>query len=255
MIANLWNDALANNAGEQGRGRRSARLAGSVHPGLRRAFDEPRGNGTGARSRPLRMGRPRCSRTGACVLDETVRQSAQACRTSWHRATKNDTLWATLARTASDITAQTRPDASATIAEISRRVKPRQGAESRRRSRWCRSDSMVRDTAMLDERAQPFCHDTGNPARTVNRVDQTTCRRRRAGGYRRRPAERPERDSLPDQIEGPDGKLASTVAAQVTGDYRQWRAWVNGWRGCRLASQALNALRWNSVEQVATASA
>ncbi|KVG89397.1 chemotaxis protein [Burkholderia ubonensis] len=88
----------------------------------------------------------------AKLSDEWAQTSAQA-------ASRQQDICDTLARTANDITAQAQAHASDTIAEISRLVQaaseaPKAAAEVVAELRQRLSDSMVRDTAMLDERSR-----------------------------------------------------------------------------------------------------
>ncbi|KVP72501.1 DUF802 domain-containing protein [Burkholderia ubonensis] len=88
----------------------------------------------------------------AKLRDEWAQTSAQA-------ASRQQDICETLARTANDITAQAQAHASDTIAEISRLVQaaseaPKAAAEVVAELRQRLSDSMVRDTAMLDERSR-----------------------------------------------------------------------------------------------------
>ncbi|SIT41286.1 putative transmembrane protein [Paraburkholderia piptadeniae] len=74
-------------------------------------------------------------------------------------ATRQQDIFDTLARTASDISAQTQAHASGTIAEISRLVQaaseaPRAAAEVIAELRQKLTDSMARDNAMLEERSR-----------------------------------------------------------------------------------------------------
>jgi hypothetical protein len=76
-----------------------------------------------------------------------------------HAASRQQEICDTLARTANDITAQSQAHASETIAEISRLVQaaseaPKAAAEVVAELRQKLSDSMVRDTAMLEERSR-----------------------------------------------------------------------------------------------------
>ncbi|KWK96118.1 chemotaxis protein [Burkholderia ubonensis] len=88
----------------------------------------------------------------AKLRDEWAQTSAQA-------ASRQQDICDTLARTANDIIAQAQAHASDTIAEISRLVQaaseaPKAAAEVVAELRQRLSDSMVRDTAMLDERSR-----------------------------------------------------------------------------------------------------
>ncbi|RQS24383.1 DUF802 domain-containing protein [Burkholderia sp. Bp8998] len=88
----------------------------------------------------------------AALRDEWARTSAQA-------ATRQQDICDTLTRTANDITAQAQVHASDTINEISRLVQaaseaPKAAADVVAELRRRLSDSMVRDTAMLDERSR-----------------------------------------------------------------------------------------------------
>lgn len=76
-----------------------------------------------------------------------------------HAASRQQAICDTLARTASDISAQAQTHASETIAEISQLVQaasdaPKIAAEVVTELRQKLSDSMVRDTAMLEERSR-----------------------------------------------------------------------------------------------------
>ncbi|KVV36878.1 chemotaxis protein [Burkholderia territorii] len=88
----------------------------------------------------------------AALRDEWARTSAQA-------ATRQQDICDTLTRTANDITAQAQAHASDTINEISRLVQaaseaPKAAADVVAELRQRLSDSMVRDTAMLEERSR-----------------------------------------------------------------------------------------------------
>ncbi len=136
-----------------------------------------------------------------------------------HVASRQQEICDTLARTASDISAQTQAHASETIAEISRLVEaaseaPKAAAEVVAELRQKLSDSMVRDTAMLDERGRLLATletllDAVNHASTEQRtaVDALVTTS----------ADLLDRVStrFTDHIEAETGKLG-TVAAQVT---------------------------------------
>jgi hypothetical protein len=86
-------------------------------------------------------------------LGDTWRQSGE------DTASRQQAICETLAQTARDIAAQSEAHAAGTIAEIARLVQaaseaPRAAAEVIAELRQKLSDSMVRDTAMLDERAR-----------------------------------------------------------------------------------------------------
>jgi hypothetical protein len=88
----------------------------------------------------------------AALRDEWAHTSAQA-------ATRQQDICDTLARTANEITAQAQVHASDTINEISRLVQaaseaPKAAADVVAELRQRLSDSMVRDTAMLEERSR-----------------------------------------------------------------------------------------------------
>jgi hypothetical protein len=97
-----------------------------------------------------------------------------------HAESRQQVICDTLAKTAHDISAQTRAHASDTIAEISRLVQaaseaPRAAAEVVAELRQKLSDSMVRDTAMLEERSRLMATldtllDAVNHASTEQRV-------------------------------------------------------------------------------------
>jgi len=108
-----------------------------------------------------------------------------ALNTHWEQAgenvaTRQQDICDTLARTAGDIATQTQAHASETIAEISRLVDaaseaPKAAAEVVAELRQKLSDSMVRDTAMLDERSRLLATletllDAVNHASTEQRV-------------------------------------------------------------------------------------
>jgi len=95
---------------------------------------------------------------------ETVTSMATTLSNEWkatsaNTATRQQAICDALARTARDITAQTQAHASDTITEISRLVQaaseaPKAAAEVIAELRQRLSDSMVRDTAMLEERSR-----------------------------------------------------------------------------------------------------
>ncbi|SAL42010.1 chemotaxis protein [Caballeronia peredens] len=91
------------------------------------------------------------------ALAATLREEWQT--TSTFAASRQQEICDTLARTANDISAQSEAHASATIAQIEQLVQaaseaPKAAAEVIAELRQKLSDSMVRDTAMLDERAR-----------------------------------------------------------------------------------------------------
>ncbi len=136
-----------------------------------------------------------------------------------HVASRQQEICDTLARTAGDIATQTQAHASETIAEISRLVEaaseaPKAAAEVVAELRQKLSDSMVRDTAMLEERSRLLATletllDAVNHASTEQRtaVDALVTTS----------ADLLDRVStrFTDHIEAETGKLG-TVAAQVT---------------------------------------
>jgi hypothetical protein len=150
------------------------------------------------------------------MTDTLGTQWAQA---SEHAASQQQTVCDALARTAADISAQTQSHASATIAEISRLVEaaseaPKAAAEVVAELRQKLSESMVRDTAMLEERSRLLATletllDAVNHASTEQRtaVDALVVTS----------ADLLERVStrFTDHIEAETGKL-NAVAAQVT---------------------------------------
>jgi hypothetical protein len=95
---------------------------------------------------------------------ETLGSMAATLRKEWeqtsaHAASRQQEICDTLARTARDISAQTQAHASDTIAEISKLVQaaseaPAAAAEVVAQLREKLSDSMARDTAMLEERSR-----------------------------------------------------------------------------------------------------
>lgn len=135
-------------------------------------------------------------------------------------ASRQQEICDTLAQTARDITAQTQAHASDTIAEISRLVAaaseaPRAAAEVVAELRQKLSDSMVRDTAMLEERSRLLATletllDAVNHASTGQRaaVDALVAT---SADLLDRVGTR-----FTDKVEAETGKLGA-VAAQVTG--------------------------------------
>lgn len=116
---------------------------------------------------------------------ETLASMTAALDTQWQAtgeqaAGRQQQICDTLARTASEISAQTQAHAAATIAEISHLVQaaseaPRVAAEVVAELRQKLSDSMVRDTAMLEERSRLLATletllDAVNHASTEQRV-------------------------------------------------------------------------------------
>lgn len=149
---------------------------------------------------------------------------AHALGTQWEKsaaisASQQQDICSTLERTANDISAQAQARASDTIAEISRLVDaaseaPKVAAEVVAELRQKLSDSMVRDTAMLDERSRLTATletllDAVNHASTEQRtavdalVTTSADLLDRVGGQ------------FIEHIEGETGKLGA-VAAQVT---------------------------------------
>ncbi len=98
-------------------------------------------------------------RLGTELTETNVRLGAQWEQVTTQSSARQQEICDTLAQTAKDITAQTQAHARETIAEIERLVHtaseaPRAAAEVVAELRQKLSDSMVRDTAMLDERAR-----------------------------------------------------------------------------------------------------
>jgi hypothetical protein len=137
-----------------------------------------------------------------------------------HAESRQQAICDMLAKTAHDICAQTQAHASDTIAEISRLVQaaseaPRAAAEVVAQMRQKLSDSMVRDTAMLEERSRLMATldtllDAVNHASTEQRaaVDALVAT---SADLLDRVGTR-----FTDHIEAQTGKLGA-VAAQVTG--------------------------------------
>jgi len=258
MIANLWNDALA----EQRRTNEAVAndLRGSLEA-FTQTFDERSTNlveTVSTRFEAASHGAAAVFEQHATSLVETVRQSHTGLQDVLaSRDEERLTLWAdTLARTASDITAQTKADASATIAEISRLVEaaseaPKVAAAVVAELRQKLSDSMVRDTAMLDERSRLLATletllDAVNHASTEQRaaVDALVAT---SADLLERVGTR-----FTDQIEAETGKLAS-VAAQVTGSAVEVASLGEAFgAGVQLFGQSNEALM-ERLEQVATA--
>jgi hypothetical protein len=150
----------------------------------------------------------------------TAALSAHWERAGEHVARRQQEICDTLVRTAGDISAQAQSHASDTIAEISRLVAaaseaPRAAAEVVAELRQKLSDSMVRDTAMLDERSRLLATletllDAVNHASTEQRVSVDALVTTSADLLDRVSAR------FADHIEAETGKLG-TVAAQITG--------------------------------------
>ena len=156
---------------------------------------------------------------------ETLGSMAATLSREWEEAgtrtaTRQQEVCDTLAQTARDISAQTQAHAGDTIAEISRLVQaaseaPRAAAEVVAELRQKLSESMARDTAMLEERSRLLATvetllDAVNHASTEQRsavdalVTTTADLLDRVG------------TQFADTVEHETGKLG-TVAAQVTG--------------------------------------
>ena len=156
---------------------------------------------------------------------QTLGSMTAALSKNWEQAgeqaaSRHQDICDTLARTAGDISAQTQAHARDTIAEISRLVDaaseaPRIAAEVVAELRQKLSDSMVRDTAMLDERSRLLATletllDAVNHASTEQRVAVDALVTTSADLLDR------VSTRFTDHIEAETGKLGA-VAAQVTG--------------------------------------
>ncbi len=141
-------------------------------------------------------------------------------RAGTHTASRQQEICDLLAQTARDISAQTQAHASDTIAEISRLVQaasdtPRAAAEVVADMREKLSESMARDTAMLEERSRLLAtletvlaavnHASAGQQSAVDALVATSADLLDRVGTR-----------FTDQVELETGKLG-TVAAQVTG--------------------------------------
>ncbi|SKB56809.1 DUF802 domain-containing protein [Luteibacter sp. 22Crub2.1] len=156
----------------------------------------------------------------ASLAAMTESLSAQWVKTAEQAAAREQAICDTLERTATDVSARTQAHAGETIAEISRLVDaaseaPRVAAEVVAELRQKLSDSMVRDTSMLEERSRLLATletllDAVNHASTEQRtaVDALVTTS----------ADLLERVStrFSDHVEAETGKLGS-VAAQLTG--------------------------------------
>jgi hypothetical protein len=135
-------------------------------------------------------------------------------------ASRQQEICDALAQTACDISSQTQAHASDTIAEISRLVQaaseaPKAAAEVVAELRQKLSDSMVRDTAMLEERTRML----GTLETLLDAVNHASTEQRSAvDALVASSAELLERVGVrfTDRVEAETGKLG-TVAAQVTG--------------------------------------
>jgi hypothetical protein len=156
----------------------------------------------------------------ACSVRWRLRWPRSGSRQAPARANRQQEICDTLEQTAHDISAQSQAHASETIAEISRLVQaaseaPKAAAEVVAELRQKLSDSMVRDTAMLEERSRLLATletllDAVNHASTEQRsaVDALVATS----------ADLLERvgTQFTDKVEAETGKLGA-VAAQVTG--------------------------------------
>lgn len=155
---------------------------------------------------------------------DTLGSITQALSQQWeqagtHAASRQQEICDTLARTASDISAQTQAHASETIARISQLVQaaseaPKAAAEVVAEMRQKLSDSMVRDTAMLQERN----HLMTTLETLLNAVNHASTEQRLAvDALVTTSADLLERAStrFTDHVEAETGKLG-TVATQVT---------------------------------------
>jgi Domain of unknown function (DUF802) len=156
---------------------------------------------------------------------ETLGSMAATLSQEWEQAgtrtaSQQQEICDTLARTAHDISAQTQAHASDTIAEISRLVQaaseaPRAAAEVVAELRQKLSDSMARDTAMLEERSRlletleillnALNHASTEQRSAVDALVATSADLLDRVGTR-----------FADKVEAETGKLGA-VAAQVTG--------------------------------------
>ncbi|WP_345816019.1 DUF802 domain-containing protein [Paraburkholderia sp. PREW-6R] len=153
-------------------------------------------------------------RTLAATLSDEWKQ------TSTHAASRQQEICDTLERTARDITGQTQAHASETIAEISRLVQaaseaPKAAAEVVAELRQKLSDSMVRDTAMLQERSRLLetletLLDAVNHASTEQRTAVDALVSTSAGLLERVGAQ------FTEKVEQETGKLGA-IAAHVSG--------------------------------------
>jgi hypothetical protein len=156
---------------------------------------------------------------------ETLGSMAATLSREWEQvgtrtASRQQEICDTLERTARDISAQTQTHASDTIAEISRLVQaaseaPKAAAEVVAELRQKLSDSMVRDTAMLEERSRLLATletllDAVNHASTEQRSAVDALVTTSAGLLERVGTQ------FADKVETETGKLGA-IAAQVTG--------------------------------------
>lgn len=156
---------------------------------------------------------------------EALGAMAAALSKEWEQAgartaSRQQEICETLAQTARDISAQTQAHASSTIAEIGQLVQaaseaPKAAAEVVAELRQKLSDSMVRDTAMLQERSR-LLETLETLLDAVNHA--STEQRTAVGALVATSADLLERvgTRFTDRIELETGKLGS-VAAQVTG--------------------------------------
>ncbi|AJX35472.1 DUF802 domain-containing protein [Burkholderia oklahomensis] len=141
-------------------------------------------------------------------------------QTSAHAANRQQEICDALAQTARDISAKTQAHASDTIAEISRLVQaaseaPKAAAEVVAELRQKLSDSMVRDTAMLEERSRLLA----TLETLLDAVDHASTKQRTAvDALVATSADLLQRvgTQFTDKVDAETGKLGA-VAAQVTG--------------------------------------
>lgn len=186
----------------------------------------------------------------AVALDKQWQQAGE------HAARRQQEISDTLARIASDISVQTQAHASATIAEISRLVEaaseaPRVAAEVVAELRQKLSDSMVRDTAMLEERSRLL----GTLETLLNAVNHASTEQRAAvDALVTTSADLLDRvgTRFTDHIEAETGKLG-TVAAQITGSAIEVASLGEAFSaGVQMFGQSNDALMAR-LDQIATA--
>ncbi|EHP40599.1 hypothetical protein OR16_24845 [Cupriavidus basilensis OR16] len=156
---------------------------------------------------------------------DTLAAMAATLRAEWeqagtHNASRQQEICETLARTAHDISSQTKAHASDTIAEIARLVQaaseaPKAAADVVAELRQKLSDSMARDNTMLEERGR-LLETLGTLLDAVNHA--STEQRTAVDALVATSADLLDRvgTRFTDKVEAETGKMAA-VAAQVTG--------------------------------------
>ncbi|MCF7750152.1 DUF802 domain-containing protein [Bacillus subtilis subsp. subtilis] len=186
----------------------------------------------------------------------TTTLGEQWSQTSTQAAQRQQQICDALARTAQDISAHTQAHASDTIAEISRLVQvaseaPKAAADVVAELRQKLSDSMVRDTAMLDERSRLLATletllDAVNHASTEQRTAVDALVTTSADLLER------VGTRFTDHLAAETGKLGE-VAAQVTGSAVEVASLADAFGGAMQVFGTASAGLGERLEQIGTA--